>query len=82
MYGNEGISYHGDSALNHTKSMVKKMRNKGIKVLSYFIGDEYGTRKSSTMSSFKTMYGRDSQFVNVTSVMEVAKTMNNKFLEK
>jgi hypothetical protein len=34
------------------------------------------------MSSFKTMYGRDSQFVDVTSVMEVAKTMNNKFLEK
>ena len=82
MYGNDGISYHGDSALNHTKGMVKKMRNKGIKVLSYFIGDKYGTRKSSTMSSFKTMYGRDSQFVNVTSVMEVAKTMNNKFLEK
>ena len=82
MYGNEGISYHGESALNHTKGMVKKMRNKGIKVLSYFIGDKYGTRENSTMSSFKTMYGRDSQFVNVTSVMEVAKTMNSKFLEK
>ena len=80
MYGNDGISYHGDSALNHTKGMVKKMRNKGIKVLSYFIGSSYESK--STMSSFKTMYGRDSQFVNVTSVMEVAKTMNNKFLEK
>ena len=80
MYGNEGISYHGESALNHTKGMVKKMRNKGIKVLSYFIGSSY--ESNSTMESFKTMYGRDSQFVNVTSVMEVAKTMNSKFLEK
>ena len=80
MYGNDGISYHGNSALNHTKSMVKKMRNKGIKVLSYFIGSSY--ESNSTMESFKTMYGRDSQFVNVTSVMEVAKTMNSKFLEK
>jgi hypothetical protein len=60
--------------------MVKKMRNKGIKVLSYFIGSSY--ESNSTMESFKTMYGRDSQFVNVTSVMEVAKTMNSKFLEK
>ena len=80
MYGNDGISYHGDSALNHTKGMVKKMRNKGIKVLSYFIGSSYESNR--TMESFKTMYGRDSQFVNVTSVMEVAKTMNSKFLEK
>ena len=80
MYGIDGISYHGESALNHTKGMVKKMRNKGIKVLSYFIGSSY--ESNSTMKSFKTMYGRDSQSVNVTSVMEVAKTMNSKFLEK
>ena len=78
MFGNDGINYHGDSALNHTKSMVKKMRNKGIKVLSYFIGNE----SNSESENFKTMYGRDSQFVNVTSVLEVARTMNNKFLEK
>ena len=56
------------------------MRNKGIKVLSYFIGSSYDSNR--IMGDFKAMYGRDSQFVNVTSVMEVAKTMNNKFLEK
>ena len=80
MFSNDGICYNCSSALIHTKGMVKKMRNKGIKVLSYFIGSSY--ESNSTMSSFKTMYGRDSQFVNVTSVMEVAKTMNSKFLEK
>jgi hypothetical protein len=28
------------------------------------------------------MYGKDSEFVDVTSVMSVSKTMNKKFLEK
>jgi len=28
------------------------------------------------------MYGSDSHFIDVTSVMAVAKTMNQKFLEK
>jgi len=28
------------------------------------------------------MYGKDSQFIDVTSVMSISKTMNKKFLEK
>jgi len=48
--------------------------------LSYFIGDGYDGDK--TMESFKTMYGKDAEFVDVTSVMSVSKTMNKKFLEK
>ena len=28
------------------------------------------------------MYGKDSEFIDVTSVMAVSKTMNKKFLEK
>ena len=34
------------------------------------------------MKDFKTMYGKDSHFIDVTSVMAVSKTMNKKFLEK
>ena len=57
------------------------MRTKGIKVLSYFIGDSDYEREQ-TMSDFKTMYGKDAEFVDVTSVMSISKTMNKKFLEK
>ena len=32
--------------------------------------------------SFKNMYGADASFINATNMMEVAKTMNKKFLEK
>ena len=39
MFSNNELDYHGDQALNHTKKMVKEIRNRGIKVLSYYIGD-------------------------------------------
>jgi len=34
------------------------------------------------MEAFKKMYGNDAEFINVTNVMEISKTMNKKFLEK
>ena len=57
------------------------MRAKGISVLSYFIG---GSRYDDDyeMKAFKNMYGNDASFINATNMMEVAKTMNRKFLEK
>ena len=37
MYSNDAMYYQGDEARNHTRDMVKKMRNMRIKVLLYFI---------------------------------------------
>ena len=81
MFSNETVSYYHDEALGHTKKMVNDMRMKGIKVLSYYIGDS-GYSREETMKAFKTMYGKDAEFVDVTSVMSISKTMNKKFLEK
>jgi hypothetical protein len=80
MFGNNDIDYHNDTAINHTSKMVKEIRNRGIKVLSYFIGGDWERKDSS--SAFNRMYGNDAQFIDVTSVMSVSKTMNKKFLEK
>jgi hypothetical protein len=80
MFGNDDVDYHHNTALNHTEKMVKEIRNRGIKVLSYYIGDSYNSNRN--MSEFKRMYGKDSQFVDVTSVTAVSRTMNKKFLEK
>ena len=60
--------------------MVKEIRGRGVKVLSYFIGDGYDRERST--STFKKMYGNDAAFVDVTSVLAVAKTMNKLFLQK
>ena len=80
MFGNDEIDYHNDTAIDHTKKMVKMIRERGVKVLSYFIGDDYDMDRST--STFTKMYGKDAQFVNVTSVLSIAKTMNKAFLTK
>ena len=78
MFSNGEISYHSDSAIKHTKLMVKKIRERGIKVISYYVGGKYDGGEN--MGDFKKMYGKDSQFVDVTSVTAVAKSMNKRFL--
>ena len=80
MFGNDDIDYHYDTAINHTKKMVNEIRNRGVKVLSYFIGDSYDRERST--STFTKMYGSDAEFIDVTSVLPVAKTMNKAFLKK
>ncbi len=80
MFGNDDIDYNYDTAINHTAKMVKEIRNRGVKVLSYFIGDSWDRDRSN--KTFTKMYGKDAAFVNVTSVLAVAKTMNKLFLEK
>jgi hypothetical protein len=81
--GSDEIQYSGEPAAIHTKQQVKKIRESGIDVLSYFITD-YGSNfeHSSDWRAFKTMYGNDAKYVNVENMFEVAKTMNELFLSK
>ena len=77
-FSNSDIDYSGRGAAIHTKKMVDKIREKGISILSYFIKDSYG----GGISDFTTMYGKDAKDIDVTNVMSVAKTMNQRFLQK
>ena len=81
MFGDETFDYYGEEALQHTKKQVKEIIKKGISVMSYFIGDSDYDR-SRNMDDFKTMYGKDAEFVDVTKVSSLAKTMNQLFFEK
>mgnify|MGYP003142773711 FL=1 len=80
MFSNSNFNYYNSEALNHTKSQVNEFRKMGIKVLSYFVGDGY--RSEDNMRDFKTMYGKDAEFINLNNVTQISKTMNTKFLEK
>jgi len=73
--------YYGDNAIQHTKAQVKKMRYEGIKVISYYITSSVHGAPEREVSQFKTMYGKDSQFVDTNKIAEIARTMNSKFLE-
>jgi hypothetical protein len=81
-YGNGDIYYSGYEAEMHTRKMVTKMRNMGMKVMSYFIGGDYSYGGDTYKKAFKTMYGNDASFIKATNMMDVARTMNKKFLDR
>ena len=75
-FDNSEISYGGTAARKHTAEQVKKMRQAGIKVLSYYIAD-YGYEYGS--DGFKEMYGKDAEFIDTGNMNQLAKTLNKKF---
>ena len=79
-FSNVEVYYSGRSAEKHGKKMVTLMKNNGIKVSSYFISDGY--MSDSDRNTFGKMYGNDASFIDCTNMMNVAKTMNKKFLQK
>jgi hypothetical protein len=80
---NTYISYSSVNGSKHTRKQVGTIREKGYKVMSYFISEYKQTLKNysdPSVTCFKTMYGKDSRFIDVTNVISVAKTMNDMFL--
>lgn len=79
-YSDDKIYYSGSVGIKHTRSEVDKMRMAGIDVLSFFITEGY--ERSSTSDDFKKMYGKDATMIDPTKVLELAKELNKKFLQK
>ena len=75
-FDNKEISYNGQYAVDHTAEQVKKIRQSGVSVLSYFISDGYF---GNSKNQFEKMYGKDSEFIDVNNVTQLAKTLNKKF---
>jgi hypothetical protein len=75
-----GFYYGGDEAVKHTKKMVKMIEGMGIKTLSYFVSD--GSYDTYGERDFKQMYGKGAKIIDVTSVSQISKTMNELFLQK
>lgn len=66
-------SYDG---IEFTRRVVNKMKEINIHILSYFIDASYYGK-----SEFKRMYGDGSQFIDTSKLTDMAKSLNNKFLE-
>lgn len=73
--------YSGDSAARHTRKMVDKIKDMGIKVISYYVSDDHGSQ-SYSKQLFGRSYGKAANYIDVTSVNQVSKTMNKMFMEK
>jgi hypothetical protein len=79
-FTDDGTNYYGNVAVEHTRKMVKKMKEQGINVMAYFVSD-YGASGSSE-TKFKRMYGEDSRFIDIENIVPITKTLNELFLKK
>lgn len=69
-----------DLGVKITKNVIARYRASGLSILSYFITET--TRNNPTViKNFTTMYGKDASFVDVNSLVELSKTINNKLLK-
>jgi hypothetical protein len=91
------LSYSGETGAEHTKTQVDKIRRLGVEILSYYIEEDYlwgdpnvqalqkqkqKTKDDPRMVWFRKMYGRNAQFIDVNSIVDLAKTINKLFLTK
>jgi NAD(P)H-hydrate repair Nnr-like enzyme with NAD(P)H-hydrate epimerase domain len=89
------LGYHGDVGANHTKTQVDKIRRLGVDILSYFIEEDYGHPTDVTppiktkslndnpkRALFRKMYGPSAKFIRVDEITDLAKTLNELFLNK
>lgn len=80
--------YDGQAAIQHTKAQRMMMESHGVKIISYYIneknsGSSYGSYRQDAMDNFTTMYGeRNSFFIEAGDIFILAKTINQKLLEK
>jgi len=80
-----GGSYRGEEAWSHTKKQVDYLRKNGVQIISYYLeNDGLGDKRRSTVNTlaFKKMYGKDALIIDINNVMEIAHTMNKKFLNR
>jgi len=73
--------YFHDIASRHTRKQVLKMMEKGVEVISYYIENSLNV-SAANVKNFKTMYGKDAQFIDTHNVIQIAHTLNKKFLSK
>jgi hypothetical protein len=67
--------------LNHTRTQVNKIRETGYNIISYFVTEYEGFGAETLRTNFRTMYGVDSNFINVENLNQIVKTINKKMMD-
>ena len=75
------FSYRDKSACEHTRTQVRKIKESGYNIISYFVSDYDSFGMEVLRQNFKTMYGSDSHFINVENLNQIVKTVNGKMME-
>ena len=75
------LCYRDKSACEHTRTQVRKIKESGYNIISYFVSDYDSVGMEVLRQNFKTMYGSDSHFINVENLNQIVKTVNGKMME-
>ena len=81
-HGSGRLDYSDVIAVEHTRSIVNKIRKCGYEVMSYFVVEsERPSTAHRLKSNFKRMYGKDAEFIDVRSLNQILSTFNKKLIE-
>jgi hypothetical protein len=74
------VEYYGEAAFRHTREQIRTLKDAGVQILSYFIGNSQYDQNN--MGAFRKMYGDSAEFVDVTNATMVLKTLNKLLLQR
>ena len=77
-----GMSYSGESAVNHCKLQVSKLRKNNINVLAYFIVDGEYNYDNTFNNMFKPMYGESASRIDTDHLNSLSRSINTMFERK
>lgn len=82
--GQPHVGYYGPPACKHTKKQVDKLRQLGVRIMSFFICEHWQNASQLNTgglhSQFQMMYGTDALYINPSDITEIAFSLNKKFL--
>jgi hypothetical protein len=67
--------------VEYTKKIINRFRESDIQIVSFFI-ESGNYHPSWVRDTFKSMYGSDAEFIDATKMLEVAKSLNKRFLQQ
>jgi nitric oxide reductase activation protein len=76
--GGVGGTEYGWDGVEFTRRAVNKMKGLGMSIISYFIDNR---ADSHLAKDFRKMYGPEDEFIDSTSLIEMSKSLNRKFIE-
>lgn len=81
--------YGGDAAYAHTAKQMRAYREAGTRILSYFVADRpiysseyYTKRRDEIVTAFRQMYGPAAEFIDVSQMTDIVRTLNKLFLSE
>jgi hypothetical protein len=76
-YSSRASGFGSETAHKHCRQVLKRFKEIGVEVLSYYIGSSGLYNRDYEINAFKQSYGKDGVFVPVENFSMVSKSLND-----